>query len=247
MFDIETAGLLPMIAGRRAGDSDDDLRDARGGRHGRFSLMNTPGPTRCRPASSARRSTIWPGAFDCFGLFAWDFSCFHRRRHRPPVLWRGDRLGQGALIWASLTMATLTLPVVIVTTEEALSAVPRDHREASYALGATRLQTIGRVVLPRALPGIRRAGFSRSDAGAGEVAPILFTGAVFYMRGLPRFLTDKFMQPRYHTFILSTQSPNIDQTRPVAHATVLTLLVLTVALNAAATLLRAHMQRKKPS
>ena len=86
------------------------------------------------------------------------------------------RYGQPALLWAALTLAVLTLPVVIVATEEALRAVPRDHRDASLALGATRSQTLARVVLPGALPGILTGAILAVARGAGEVAPILFTG-----------------------------------------------------------------------
>jgi phosphate transport system permease protein len=150
--------------------------------------------------------------------------------------------GQPALLWASLTLAVMTLPVVIVATEESLKAIPMGLREASLGLGATKLETILRVVLPQALPGIMTGAILAVGRAAGEVAPILFTGAAYYMAGLPHALTDQFMDLGYHVFILSTQSPDIERTRPILYATVLTLLILTFALNIIAILVRARMR-----
>ena len=136
-------------------------------------------------------------------------------------------------------MAVLTLPVVIVATEEALRAVPRELREASLALGATKFQTVMHVVLPQAAPGILTGTILAVSRGAGEVAPILFTGAAYF---LP--------QPAPSTFRLSscssattstcssTQSPDVDATKPILYATVLVLLVLTFTLNMAAVIVR---------
>lgn len=152
--------------------------------------------------------------------------------------------GKGALLWASLTLAVMTLPVVIVATEEALKAIPLGLREASLALGATKLQTILRIVLPQAMPGILTGGILAVSRAAGEVAPIIFTGAAYSIRGLPKALSDQFMDLGYHVYILSTQSPNIDQTRPLLQATVLVLLILTFALNIVAILIRARMRKK---
>lgn len=126
----------------------------------------------------------------------------------PEPIW-----GKPALIWASLTLAVMTLPVVIVATEEALRGIPLGLREASLALGATKLETIGRIVLPQALPGILTGTILAVGRAAGEVAPILYTGAAYYMATLPSAPTDQFMDLGYHVFILSTQSPNIEQTR----------------------------------
>jgi phosphate transport system permease protein len=152
--------------------------------------------------------------------------------------------GQPALLWASLTLAVMTLPVVIVATEESLKAIPPGLREASLALGATKLETILRVVLPQALPGIMTGGILAVSRAAGEVAPILFTGVAYYMASLPTHLSDQFMDLGYHVFVLSTQSPNIDQTRPILYATVLVLLFLTFALNLVAILIRARVRKK---
>jgi phosphate transport system permease protein len=151
--------------------------------------------------------------------------------------------GKGGLLWASLTLAVMTLPVVIVATEESLKAIPQGLREASLALGATKLQTIIRIVLPQAMPGILTGGILAISRAAGEVAPIMFTGAAYSIRGLPRSLSDQFMDLSYHVYILSTQSPNIEQTRPLLQATVLVLLMLTFSLNIVAILIRARMRR----
>lgn len=152
--------------------------------------------------------------------------------------------GQPAILWASLTLATMTLPVVIVATEESLRAIPTGLREASLALGATKLQTIFRIVLPQALPGIMTGGILSVSRASGEVAPILFTGAAYYMATMPTHLYDQFMDLGYHVFILSTQSPNVEMTRPILFSTVLVLLLLTFSLNIVAILIRARMRKK---
>jgi phosphate transport system permease protein len=159
--------------------------------------------------------------------------------HNPSAVW-----GQPSLIWAALTLAVMTVPVVIVATEESLKAIPPGLREASLALGATKLETILRIVLPQALPGILTGGILAVSRAAGEVAPILFTGVAYYMASLPGHLTDQFMDLGYHVFVLSTQSPNIEQTRPILYATVLVLLMLTFALNIVAIIIRARVRKK---
>jgi phosphate transport system permease protein len=152
--------------------------------------------------------------------------------------------GKAGLLWASMTLAVMTLPVVIVATEEALKAIPQGLREASLALGATKLQTVLRIVLPQAMPGIMTGGILAVSRAAGEVAPIMFTGAAYFIHGLPKALSDQFMDLGYHVFILSTQSPNIEQTRPLLQATVCVLLLLTFSLNIVAILIRARMRQK---
>ncbi|MCY1079857.1 phosphate ABC transporter permease PstA [Archangium lansingense] len=152
--------------------------------------------------------------------------------------------GQPGILWASLTLAVLTLPVVIVSTEEALRAVPMDHRTASLALGATKSQTLARVVLPGALPGILTGAVLAVSRGAGEVAPILFTGAAYFLPDLPNTLNSQFMHLGYHTYVLATQSPDVEATRPLLYATVLVLLALTFALNLVAVLIRARTRRR---
>ena len=159
--------------------------------------------------------------------------------HNPQPIW-----GKPAILWASLTLAVMTLPVVIIATEESLRAIPQGLREASLALGVTKLETILWIVLPQAMPGIMTGGILAVSRAAGEVAPILFTGAAFYMADLPRSLHDQFMDLGYHVFILSTQSPNIEKTKPILYATVVVLLLLTFALNIVAILIRSRMRKK---
>ena len=127
----------------------------------------------CRRSSSASSASASSSSSSAAGI--------DRILSEPGVL----HYGQPALIWAALTLAVLTLPVVIVATEEALRAVPRELREASLALGATKLQTIARVVLPQALPGILTGAILAVARGAGEVAPILFTGVAYFLPYLP--------------------------------------------------------------
>jgi phosphate transport system permease protein len=180
-----------------------------------------------------------------FGLFGLGFFVQFVGAGIDRTFYGGQRVfGQPALLWAALTMAVLTLPVVIVATEEALAAVPRELRLASAALGATRFQTTFRVVVPQALPGILTGAILSISRGAGEVAPILFTGVAYFLPRLPHSLHDQFMQLGYHVYVLSTQSPDVDATRPILYATVLVLLLLTFALNAAAVVVRSRMRRR---
>ncbi len=182
-----------------------------------------------------------------FGLFGLGFFINFVGHNLDAVLHPGNPepiWGKPAILWASLTLAVMTLPVVIIATEESLKAIPPGLREASLALGATKLETIIRIVLPQALPGIMTGGILAVSRAAGEVAPILFTGAAYYMADLPRSLTDQFMDLGYHVFILSTQSPNIEKTRPILYATVVVLLLLTFALNLVAIKIRSRVRKK---
>ncbi len=153
--------------------------------------------------------------------------------------------GQPNILWASLTMSLLTLPVVIVSVEEAILTVPREYREASLALGATKWQTIKKVVIPGSLQGILTGTILAVGRGAGEVAPILFTGAAYYLATLPGSLSDQFMSLGYHIYIMSTQSSNVDQTMPIQFATTLVLLLLTFVLNLIAVVIRVRIRRKQ--
>jgi phosphate transport system permease protein len=155
--------------------------------------------------------------------------------------------GQPAIIWASLTLSLLALPVVIVSTEEALRAIPGELKEASYALGATKLQTIARIIIPQAMPGIFTGAILGVSRGAGEVAPILFTGAAYYLPYLPSSLHDQFMVLGYHIYVLTTQSPNVEATKPILYGTVLVLLVLTFLLNFVAILIRSRIRLRRAS
>jgi len=180
-----------------------------------------------------------------FGLFGLGFFINFIGRNMDQLLQNpGPVWGQPAVLWAALTLAVMTMPVVIVATEESLKAIPMGLREASLALGATKLETIIRIVLPQALPGIMTGGILAVSRAAGEVAPILFTGVAYYMANLPGKLSDQFMDLSYHVFVLSTQSPDIEKTRPILYATVLVLLILTFALNFVAVLIRARVRKK---
>jgi phosphate transport system permease protein len=180
-----------------------------------------------------------------YGLFGLGFFIHFVGRGLDRALGSEDvRWGQPGLLWAALTLAVLTLPVVIVSTEEALRAVPRDHRTASLALGATQSQTLVRVVLPGALGGILTGAVLAISRGAGEVAPILLTGAAYFLPDLPHSLSSQFMHLGYHTYVLATQSPDVEATRPLLYGTVLVLLVLTFGLNFVAVLIRTRTRRR---
>ena len=153
--------------------------------------------------------------------------------------------GQPAIIWASLTLALLTMPVVIIATEEALRNIPQDIKDASLALGASKLQTIVRVILPQAMPGILTGAILAVSRGAGEVAPIMFTGAAYYLPYLPTKLNDQFMELGYHIYIMATQSPDVEQTKPILYGTVLVLLILTFLLNFTAIIIRSKIRRRR--
>jgi phosphate transport system permease protein len=164
------------------------------------------------------------------------------RATQPPgeTVW-----GQGSLLWAACTLALLTLPTVIVATEEALRTVPQDLREASLALGATQWETIRRVVLPGSLSGILTGAILGISRGAGEVAPILFTGAAYYLPYLPERITDQFMHLGYHVLILSTQSPDVEATKPLLYGTVFVLLALTFLLNLTGVIMRLRTRARR--
>jgi len=189
-----------------------------------------------------------------FGLFGVGFFVLFVGRNLDRVLQTGLLFGQPAMLWAAATLAVLVLPVIIVTTEEALKAVPLSHREAAYGLGATRWQMIRRVVLPQALPGILTGAILSISRGAGETAPILFTGAAYFLPRLPVTHLfgvipminplDQFMELAYHIFIMATQSTNVELTRPIQYGTALVLLALTFTLNLSAILLRVRFRRK---
>ncbi len=178
-----------------------------------------------------------------FGLFGLGFFVQFVGRGIDRGIGADVLFGQPAILWAALTLALLNLPVVIVATEEALRAVPRSAREGALALGATRWQTVKNVVLPQALPGVLTGAILSVSRGAGEVAPILFTGAAYYLPYLPISPTDQFMELGYHVYVLATQSPDVEKTMPLLYGTVLVLLILTFALNFTAIFLRARIRR----
>ena len=153
------------------------------------------------------------------------------------------RLGTSILA-ASLTLSIMTLPVVISTTEEALRAVPRSFRTVSISLGASKWQTIWRIILPEAVPGILTGVILGLERAAGETAPILFTGAAFFLPRLPHSLLDPTMALPYHIFVISTQVPGMPL--QIEYGTVLVLLAFVLGMNLIATVIRswarAHRQ-----
>jgi phosphate transport system permease protein len=149
-----------------------------------------------------------------------------------------------SVLSSSLTLSFLTLPVIIAASEEALRNVPRAYREASLALGATKWETVRNVVLPSALPGIMTACILGLSRAAGETAPLLMTGAAYY---LPRFSGNvyrQFMALSTHIFYMATQSPNPDLTRPIQYGTITVLLIIVLSMNLVAALVRSHYRRK---
>jgi phosphate transport system permease protein len=159
--------------------------------------------------------------------------------------------GTGGLLWCSLTLALMTLPVVIVATEEALSAVPRGMREASLAAGASKWQTIRDILLPASAPGILTGVILAMARGAGEVAPLMIVGVVKLAPTLPidglapfLHLDRKFMHLGFHIYDLGFQSPDSDAARPMVFATTLLLIILVVCLNLGAITIRNRLRAR---
>jgi len=150
-----------------------------------------------------------------------------------------------SILAGALTLGALTLPVIIGSTEEALRAVPNTYREASLGLGATKWQTIYRVVLPTALPGILTGAILGISRAAGETAPIMFTGAVFFTPSLPTSIFDEIMALPYHIYVLATAGTEIEATRPLQYGTALVLIVLVLGLNLIAILYRSRLRKKR--
>jgi len=177
-------------------------------------------------------------------------------------LFFSDRLptptfGTGGILWASLTLALMTVPVVIVATEEAIAAVPRGAKEGSLAMGASKWQTIQRIVLPASAPGILTGLILAMARGAGEVAPLMLVGVVKLAPSLPvdgiwkstdlipfLHLDQKFMHLGFHIYDLGFQSPDSDAAKPMVFATTLFLILLVVVLNITAIMLRERLRRK---
>jgi phosphate transport system permease protein len=183
-----------------------------------------------------------------FGLFGLGLFVGFAGGTIDQVFFRGTlpkpTFGQPCILWASLTLAVLTLPTVVVATEEALRAVPRSYREAAYALGATRWQVVRHVVLPQSIGGVLTGTILAISRGAGEVAPIMFTGAAYFLPHLPTKLNDQFMELGYHVYVMTTQSPDVEATKPVLYSTVFVLLAVTFALNFTAVLIRSRIRRR---
>lgn len=154
-------------------------------------------------------------------------------------------LGFGpSLLSASLTLALLIIPVIIRSSEEALLAVPPEYRESSLALGISKWQTIRHVVLPASIPGIVTGSILSIGRVAGETAPILLTGAAYFLPRLPDSVYSQFMALPYHLFVLATAGTNIAQTRPLQYGTALVLLMIVLAVNFVAVLVRRYYRQK---
>jgi len=152
-------------------------------------------------------------------------------------------MGQSILA-GCLTLACMVLPTIIVTSEEALRAVPQNLRQASLALGATKWTTIYTNVLPYALPGMLTGSIISIGRAAGETAPILLTAVAFFLPKLPQSLFDQVMALPYHLYILSTQHPDMDKVRPLQYGTALVLLLIVFAVNSLAIYLRISIRKK---
>jgi phosphate transport system permease protein len=190
-----------------------------------------------------------------FGVFGLGFFCyiiggtidqlFFPERLPTPTF------GGGGILWASMTLALLTVPVVIVATEEALAAVPNGVREASLACGATKFQTIRRVVLPAAIPGILTGAILAMARGAGEVAPLMITGVVKLAPDLPMdhfapflHLERKFMHLGFHIYDVGFQSPNVEASKAMVYMTTVLLLGIVVCLNLTAMRVRGRLREQ---
>lgn len=156
-----------------------------------------------------------------------------------------NTLGFGDSILAgSLTLGLLVLPLVIRTTEEALKAVPFSYRSGSMALGASKLQTIFRVVLPTAFPNITTGLILSIGRVSGETAPILFTVAAYFLPKLPNSIFDQVMALPYHLYVVATSGTDINASRPIAYGTALVLIGIVLIMNISASLLRRHLGKK---
>ena len=168
-----------------------------------------------------------------------------------PEMLPAPTYGTGGILWASMTLALLTVPVVIVATEEGLSAAPREWREGSFALGATKFETIWKVILPSAAPGIMTGLILAMARAAGEVAPLMITGVVKLAPSLPLdwnypflHLERKFMHLGFHIYDVGFQSPNVEAAKPMVYTTTLLLIGVVVLLNIFAILIRNRLRKK---
>ncbi len=190
-----------------------------------------------------------------FGVFGLGFFCYLVGGSIDQVFFSeklpSPTFGTGGILWASFTLALLTLPVVIVATEESLAAVPSSMRDGSYACGASKWQTIKRIVLPRAMPGIMTGMILAMARGAGEVAPLMLVGAVKLAPELPLDSNFPFIHPErsfmhlgFHIYDLGFQSQNSEAAKPMVFTTTLLLITLVASLNVAAIIIRGRLRRK---
>ena len=190
-----------------------------------------------------------------FGVFGLGFFCYIFGASIDELFFAtrlpNPTFGKGGVIWASLTLALLTLPVVVVATEEALAAVPGSMREGSYACGASKWQTVRRIVLPRAMPGIMTGFILAMARGAGEVAPLMLVGAVKLAPDLPLDGVFPFMHPErsfmhlgFHIYDVGFQSQNSEAAKPMVFTTTLLLITIIAALNVTAVWIRTRLRRR---
>ena len=193
-----------------------------------------------------------------YGVFGLGFFIYFLGAEIDQVLFEAalpaPTFGTPGLLWASLTLALLTLPVVIVATEEGLARIPRSLREGSLALGATKAETLWRVVLPMASPAMMTGLILAVARAAGEVAPLMLVGVVKLAPSLPVdanypyiHLDQKFMHLGFHIYDVGFQSPNVEAARPLVYATALLLVVIIALLNFSAVALRNHLREKYKS
>jgi phosphate transport system permease protein len=157
-----------------------------------------------------------------------------------------NKLGFGdSLLAGSLTLGLLALPLIIRVTEEALKAIPDTYRHGSLALGATKLQTIFKVILPAAFPNILTGLILSVGRVSGETAPILFTAAAYFLPKLPSSIFDQVMALPYHLYVIATSGTDLEATRPMAYGTALVLIVIVLTMNLLANLLRRRLSKHK--
>ncbi len=190
-----------------------------------------------------------------FGVFGLGFFCYMMGTSVDELFFAtklpNPTFGKGGVLWASLTLALLTLPVVVVSTEEALAAVPGSMREGSYACGASKWQTIRRIVLPRAMPGIMTGFILAMARGAGEVAPLMLVGAVKLAPDLPLDGIFPFLHPErsfmhlgFHIYDVGFQSQNSEAAKPMVYTTTLLLISIVAVLNLSSVWVRTRLRRK---
>ena len=183
--------------------------------------------------------------FFVYGIGSGIDSLFFAERLPTPTF------GTGGILWASLTLSLLTVPVVIVSTEEALGAIPREMREGSLALGSTKFQTLYRILVPMASPGIMTGLILAMARAAGEVAPLMITGVVKLAPALPIdgnfpfvHLDRKFMHLGFHIFDIGFQSPNVEAAKPMVFVTALLLVLIVLVMSSIAIYLRNKMKKR---
>jgi phosphate transport system permease protein len=189
-----------------------------------------------------------------FGVFGLGFFIYFIGGNVDKLFFRealpSPTFGTGGILWASLTLALLTVPVVVVATEEGLSAVPKSIREGSYALGATKFETLWRVVIPQATPGILTGAILAMARAAGEVAPLMITGVVKLAPTLPidshfpfLHLERKFMHLGFHIYDVGFQSPNVEAAIPMVYTTTMALVCTVLVLNLTAIVVRNKLKK----